>query len=178
MDENLRKERLQKTLGPEIQEFCDTQQTLQLATVDSNGAPNISYAPFIRNSEGYFILISQIAKHAQNLDKNPNLSMMIIEDEQHAKEIFARKRITFDGIASIVSRNNILWEQVIKQMKQRFGDKVIDHISNFRDFNLYKIIVSRGLFVKGFGQAYQVSDSNEVDILHLVQGHQTILNDK
>ena len=81
MDPQVKQERLQGRLGPEIKEFRQERRTLQLATVDADGQPNVSYAPFVQNQEGYFILISEIARHARNLQVNPNVSIMMIEDE-------------------------------------------------------------------------------------------------
>ena len=80
MDQQVKQERLQGRLGPEIQEFRQSRQTLQLATIDEQGKPNVSYAPFVQNQHGYFVLISEIARHARNLQVNPNVSIMMIED--------------------------------------------------------------------------------------------------
>ncbi len=50
----VKQERLQNRLGPEIKEFREACQTLQLATVDANGKPNVSYAPFALLDDGYY----------------------------------------------------------------------------------------------------------------------------
>ena len=65
MDSQVKQERLQGRLEPEIKEFRQQRNTLQLATVGADGRPNVSYAPYVQNQEGYFILISEIARHAQ-----------------------------------------------------------------------------------------------------------------
>lgn len=85
----VKQERLQSRLGPEIKEFREACLTLQLATVDINGKPNVSYAPFALLDDGYYVLISQIAKHARNLLENPQVSLMMIEDEATAKTLYA-----------------------------------------------------------------------------------------
>lgn len=54
-----RQERLQNRLQPEIREFRDSCRTLQLATVDGEGNPNASYAPFVLQEDGYYVLISR-----------------------------------------------------------------------------------------------------------------------
>ncbi len=123
MDQQVKQERLQGRLEPEIKEFRQERQTLQLATVDADGRPNVSYAPFVQNQEGYFVLISKIARHARNLLENPQVSLMMIEDEEGAKQLFARKRLTFDAVASVIERDTQLWHQVITQMEERFGEK-------------------------------------------------------
>ncbi|EGQ9974147.1 heme utilization protein HutZ [Vibrio vulnificus] len=175
MDQQVKQERLQGRLEPEIKEFRQERQTLQLATVDADGRPNVSYAPFVQNQEGYFVLISKIARHARNLLENPQVSLMMIEDEEGAKQLFARKRLTFDAVASVIERDTQLWHQVITQMEERFGE-IVSGLSQLEDFVLFNLKVERGLFVKGFGQAYQVSGDDLVDFVHLQEGHRKISN--
>ncbi|EML0343093.1 heme utilization protein HutZ [Vibrio vulnificus] len=175
MDQQVKQERLQGRLEPEIKEFRQERQTLQLATVDADGRPNVSYAPFVQNQEGYFVLISKIARHARNLLENPQVSLMMIEDEEGAKQLFARKRLTFDAVASVIERDTQLWHQVITQMEERFGE-IVSGLSQLEDFVLFNLKAERGLFVKGFGQAYQVSGDDLVDFVHLQEGHSKISN--
>jgi len=175
MDQQVKQERLQGRLGPEIKEFRQARRTLQLATVDEEGRPNVSYAPFVQNQEGYFVLISEIARHARNLKANPNVSIMMIEDEDTSKQLFARKRLTFDAAATVVERDSQQWTQVVAQMKERFGE-IIDGLSQLQDFVLFNMKPEQGLFVKGFGQAYQVSGDDLVDFVHLQEGHKKVSN--
>ncbi|OBT25464.1 heme utilization protein HutZ [Vibrio splendidus] len=176
MEQQVKQERLQGRLGPEIKEFRQERCTLQLATVDEEGRPNVSYAPFVQNQEGYFVLISDIARHARNLKANPQVSLMMIEDEESSKQLYARKRLTFDAQASVVERETELWTQVIGQMQERFGE-IIDGLSQLQDFSLFNLKVENGLFVKGFGQAYQVSGDDLVDFVHLQEGHKKVSNE-
>ena len=176
MEQQVKQERLQGRLGPEIKEFRQERRTLQLATVDEEGRPNVSYAPFVQNQEGYFVLISDIARHARNLKVNPQVSLMMIEDEDGSKQLYARKRLTFDAQASVVERETELWTQVIGQMQERFGE-IIDGLSQLQDFSLFNLKAENGLFVKGFGQAYQVSGDDLVDFVHLQEGHKKLSNE-
>ncbi|MCG9749960.1 heme utilization protein HutZ [Vibrio brasiliensis] len=175
MDQQVKQERLQGRLEPEIKEFRQERRTLQLATVDENGRPNVSYAPYVQNQDGYFVLISEIARHARNLQVNPNVSIMLIEDEDSSKQLFARKRLTFDAVACVVPRDSQQWQQVIAQMLGRFGE-IIEGLSQLEDFVLFNLKAEKGLFVKGFGQAYQVSGDDLVDFVHLEQGHKKVSN--
>lgn len=175
MDQQVKQERLQGRLEPEIKEFRQARRTLQLATVDENGRPNVSYAPYVQYQDGYFVLISEIARHARNLQVNPSVSIMMIEDEGDSKQLFARKRLTFDAVASVVERDSKQWNLVIAQMKERFGE-IIDGLSQLQDFVLFNLKAEQGLFVKGFGQAYQVSGDDLVDFVHLEEGHKKVSN--
>lgn len=173
MDAAVKQERLQNRLGPEIKEFRDNRKTVQLATVDADGCPNVSYAPFALLPDGYYVLISEIARHARNLKVNPQVSLMMVEDEEGAREIYARQRLTFDANAELVERSTEQWKKGIEALQARFGG-IIEGLSGLEDFKLFRLVPQQGLYVKGFGKAFQVSGSDLIDAVHLDQGHQRI----
>ena len=142
-----RQERLQNRLQPEIREFRDGCRILQLATVDGEDNPNASYAPFVLQEDGYYVLISEIARHARNLQPVPKVSLMLIADETGARELFARKRLTFDAVAEVVARDDARWEKAVAALEGRFGEIVKGH-SNLKDFVLFRLKPEQGLFVK------------------------------
>lgn len=163
-------ERLQNRLGPEIQEFRDTRKTLQLATVDKDGKPHSSYAPFAFSDKGYYILISDIAAHGRNLKEVKSVSIMMIEDEAQARTIFARRRLSFDTQAELVERHSDHWHTAIHLMRERLGE-LIDDLSKLGDFNLYRLNPVIGRYVKGFGQAFDVTGEDLLSVVHLDEGH-------
>ncbi|NLS13371.1 heme utilization protein HutZ [Vibrio sp. SM6] len=163
-------ERLQNRLGPEIQEFRDSRLTLQLATNDDQGKPHTSYAPFAFSEKGYYILVSDIAAHGKNLKTNKAVSIMMIEDEADARSIFARKRLSFDTNAEAVERGTEHWNAAIAVMSDRLGE-MIDNLSQLGDFNLYRLNPVMGRYVKGFGQAFDVSGEDLLSVIHLTEGH-------
>ncbi|KKC99767.1 MULTISPECIES: heme utilization protein HutZ [Photobacterium] len=169
----VKQERLQNRLEPQIQAFRDTCQTLQLATVDSEGKPNVSYAPFALLDDGYYVLISKIARHARNLLENPQVSLMMIEDEATSKTIYARTRLTFEANVVLVERDTERWQLGVAALKARFGE-IVDGLSGLEDFKLFRLEPTHGLFVKGFGQAFQVTGDDLVDFVHLTEGHKRI----
>lgn len=163
-------ERLQNRLGPEIQEFRDTRKTLQLASVDKDGKPHSSYAPFAFSDKGYYILISDIAAHGRNLKEVKSVSIMMIEDEAQARTIFARRRLSFDTQAELVERHSDHWHTAIHLMRERLGE-LIDDLSKLGDFNLYRLNPVIGRYVKGFGQAFDVTGEDLLSVVHLDEGH-------
>lgn len=173
MNIEVKKERLQNRLGPEIKEFRESRRTLQLATICPKGKPNVSYTPFVLVDDCYYILISKIARHATNLLANPQISFMMIEDEENLKMVHARKRLTYEAQAVAIERETAQWQVSIDAMQTRFGE-IIDNLSNMADFTLFQLKPENGLFVKGFGKAFQVGANDEIDFVHLDQGHQTI----
>lgn len=168
--QEIRRERLQSRLEPEVREFRDSRQTLQLATITPDGIPNASYAPFAFDSQAYYVLVSDIAAHGRNLKNNRQVSILMIEDESECKQIYARKRLTFDAQAELVERSSEIWVQGIEALKARFGE-IIDDLSQLGDFNLYRLVPESGRYVKGFGQAFVISGDDMLDFVHLTQGH-------
>jgi heme utilization protein HutZ len=173
MDIEVKKERLQNRLGPEIKEFRESRRTLQLATICAEGKPNVSYTPFVLVGDSYYILISKIARHARNLLANPQVSFMMIEDEKGLKMVHARKRLTYEAQAVAIDRESVQWQTAIDAMQERFGE-IIDNLSAMADFTLFRLKPENGLFVKGFGKAFQVGANDKIDFVHLDQGHRTI----
>ncbi|MGX2956937.1 heme utilization protein HutZ [Ursidibacter arcticus] len=165
-----RQEVLQNRLGPEIQELKQQTKTIVLATVDKDGTPNVSYAPFVINNGEYQVLISTIARHARNLQEVPKVSLMLIDDESKSREIYARRRLTFDATARVLTRHSAEWENAVAALQARHGDIVAD-LSKMEDFNLFCFKPEQGLFVKGFGKAFQVSTDDLVNFVHLDEGH-------
>lgn len=166
-----RQEVLQNRLGPEIQELKQQIKTIVLATVDAQGTPNVSYASFVINNGEYQVLISTIARHARNLQEVPKVSLMLIDDESKSREIFARRRLTFDATARMLERHSAEWESAVQALKARHGD-LVDNLSTMKDFNVFCFKPEQGLFVKGFGKAFQVSTDDLVSFVHLDEGHQ------
>ncbi|KGK43186.1 HugZ protein [Nitrincola sp. A-D6] len=164
---------LQERLLPEVRVFRDSRKTLVMATLDQAANPNVSYAPFALQKDGYYVLVSEIARHGQNLQLCNRVSIMLIEDESETRQIYARKRLTFDAVANEVSRDSQEWQQGIDALRVRQGN-IIDNLSQLGDFHLYRLIPEKGLYVKGFGQAFTVSGDELIDFVHLKEGHRKL----
>ena len=167
-----KQQRLQQRLEPEIQAFRDACRSLMLATVDADGMPNVSYAPFALGQEGYYVLISDIARHARNLKQVPKVSLMLIEDEANARQLYARQRLTFDASVRIVERDSEEWPLGVAALLARHGE-IVAGLSKMEDFTLFCLQPQMGLYVKGFGQAYRVNPHDLIDVLHLTEGHRS-----
>lgn len=163
-------ERLQNRLGPEIQDFRNSRKTFQLGTVNKDGKPHTSYAPFAFSENGYYILVSDLATHGQNLKLSKAVSIMMIEDESEARNIFARRRLSFDTEAVLIDRESAQWQSAIELMHIRFGE-IIDNLSQLTDFHLYRLHPLIGRYVKGFGQAFDVSGEDMLSVIQLDEGH-------
>ncbi len=170
MTNQVKQERIQNRILPEVQEFRDSRKTLQLATISKDGLPHASYSPFAFSSEGYFILVSDVAQHGQNLKHNKAISILMIENEDDARKLFKRRRLSFDATAQHIERESEKWHHGVQLLRERLGE-IIDDLAQLGDFNLYLIAPEKGRYVKGFGQAFDVSGDDMVSIVHLTEGH-------
>ena len=98
---------------------------------------------------------------------------MLIEDESNSRQIYARKRLTFDALADEIPRKTSDWERGITALHEKHGD-IVKNLSQLGDFHLFRLIPEKGLYVKGFGQAFTVSGDELVDFVHLKEGHRKL----
>jgi putative heme iron utilization protein len=124
-----------------------------MATADKNGAPNVSYAPFVSRAPPLYVYTSSLSRHTTKLE-TAKASVMFIEDEARTRNFFARKRFTCQCSVEVVGRETTEWRTVMSLFKRKFG-KVFDVIRP--DFTLFRLIPDGGLYVRGFGQAFEVS---------------------
>lgn len=142
----------------DAQEIHDTLlnriKTLHLASTNLLGEPNASYAPFIRDaSNNLFIFISGLAKHTQNLLETHQAAVLIIEDEQGCRQLFARHRISYQCVVSEIHKDDQHYNTRLDQMEETFGN-TLGLLRGLADFRLLKLQPVSGQIVTGFGQTY------------------------
>jgi len=144
----------------------DRVNSVQLATLGCDATPEASYAPCVWRDGHCFVFLSELASHTQNIKLNPSISLLLIEAETAAGNAFARKRISLFGSAEIVARTDDTYKTVINDFYHRFGD-VMKIIEPLADFHLFRIIVQRGRFIRGFGQAYELTGDRLEQLIHI-----------
>lgn len=140
----------------EIKTLISSLKSVQLATLSPEKHPEISYAPYLKVANSFFIYISELATHTQNLKKHPNLSLMFIEDESSCNTVFARKRLTLKCSSELIERKHELWQPTLHAFELAQGP-TIELLKTLPDFCLFELKADTGTFVKGFGQAYTLS---------------------
>lgn len=141
----------------------------QLATLGSDRAPESSYAPCVTYEGSYYLFLSRLASHTDNLMRNPEIGLMLLEDEAGAANPFARKRINLQGRAETVARDSAQFRIVLDLFHHRFG-KVMEIIEPLPDFQLFCVHPETGRFVRGFGQAYQLEGDRLDRLTHVDPG--------
>ena len=131
-------------------------KTLQMATASASGMPEASYAPFVRTGDNaFYICVSDLSRHTGHLVANGRASVLIVEDESASPQLFTRRRLVFECGAEQVERGSERWHATMDIFERKFGE-VIGLIRPLADFRMFALTPRRGVFVKGFGQAFRI----------------------
>jgi putative heme iron utilization protein len=131
-------------------------RSLMLSTVNGDGSPHTSYAPYVMDeAHCLYIFTSGLSAHTRNLLATQKAGVMIIEDEAAAQQIFARQRITYDCYVDRLERQSEPWERQAEAFEHRFGD-IIQMLRPLGDFQIFRLTPQTGRFIMGFGAAYEV----------------------
>lgn len=138
------------------QDLLTSHQSIVLATVNEDGSPLASYAPYaVDSAKNFYIFVSTLAHHTSNLLRSDQASLMVIADESETQQIFARERLTFACHVEELSRDTSDWEHAAQLYGARFGD-MFKLIRGFKDFRMFRLVPKDGSLVVGFGQAYAI----------------------
>ncbi|MEJ2467889.1 MAG: pyridoxamine 5'-phosphate oxidase family protein [Campylobacterales bacterium] len=135
-------------------EFVTAFQSVVIGSLDKNGFPFTSYAPFVYDDHRYYVFISDIAAHAGNLRREKKGALLFIEDEASAANLFARKRVSLQCETDIVSKNGAHFEIIMEKFRKKFDPGFIDMLMQMQDFNLHEFRPVAGEATFGFGEAY------------------------
>jgi putative heme iron utilization protein len=138
-------------------EFIEQFDTLMISSISSNQKPHSSYAPFVSQDKQFYICISKMAKHTNNLLKTESASIMFIEDESESTNSFARKRVTFDVDVLNIQREEEKFSEIMQLFNEKFGEKASMY-EQMADFYLFEFTPFSGRAVFGFGAAYNYKE--------------------
>ena len=150
------------------EDFLNGFDSLCMSTVDGEGWPLISYAPFVIDANrSFYVFLSDLAKHTTYLRESGKASIMFIEDEDATAQIFARTRVIFQCDTIEMTRSSKMTERILSKMEDRFGELLIT-LRSLSDFHLFRLSPKNGTFVMGFGQAFSIS-GDRMEILNHVK---------
>ncbi len=163
---------METRLSQEVLDFIHSRRSLQLASIREDGTPYASYAPFAIGEDCLYVILSEIAIHAVNLRLNPAASVLIIEDEDGASELFARMRVNYSVRAELLEYRSDAWDTGIDRLSERLGERP-RKLGELRDFRLFRLLPRGGRYVKGFGKAYDLAGNSlaGLEVNHLREGH-------
>lgn len=134
-------------------QFAGELRSLMLSTLDEEGNPFISYAPFVAHDNKIYIYISRIANHYYHMDNRPQVDVMLIEDEAASGNLFARQRARFPCAAKNVGNEG--HSEVFALFEERFPAKLVTMLRGL-DFSLFELTPKTGRYVAGFGLAFDL----------------------
>ncbi|MDD2384055.1 MAG: pyridoxamine 5'-phosphate oxidase family protein [Sulfurospirillaceae bacterium] len=140
--------------------FIHNIQTVVLGTLDAQGNPFSSYAPYIYDNNRFYVYISDIATHTKNIQRTPKASLFFVEDESKTENLFARKRISLQCDSTKIVRWTERFETVLDLFAKKFDAKMVATLQKMTDFNLYEFKVNYGEATFGFGKAYFIGGEN------------------
>lgn len=142
-----------------IDTLFNSLQTMHLSTLDADAWPHASYTPYLKVDNKFYIYISKLAQHTQNLLAQPKLSLLLIEDETESRSVFARKRLSFQAEAKLIERSSDRWDALMDLFEEERGNTV-NLLRSLSDFYLFELSCLSGTYVQGFGQAYHFQAMN------------------
>lgn len=153
-------------LEPELQRLHEENITLLMATVDDEQIAHASYTPFAVMDGDYYIFIADIAYHTQHVKKRPIFDIMIVDDESKTRNIYARKRVTYQVEAREIMREEADFEKGLSALTARAG-KTVNVLRDMGDFHLFRLSPIKGTLVTGFGKAFRLNPKDQTKTTHL-----------
>jgi putative heme iron utilization protein len=146
----------EQALQSEIREFREAFRSVMLATVNGEGVPEASYAPCVTDTAGnHYVFVSGLARHTRDLKETGTASALFIEDEQSARNIFARKRLSYQCDATLIPRESSECDEILYKFRELFGE-IVKTLEQLPDFRLFRLSPRFGRYVPGFGQAFEL----------------------
>lgn len=133
-----------------------TQRITALGTLHE-GVPLVSmvlYAP-TADFAAFYLHISRLAQHTQAILRDPPVGLLIAEPDTGDQDPQTLARVSLQGRASEVLRTDADYEAIRALYLQRFPTATMT--LNLGDFAFFRIVPSRGRFVAGFGQIFNLT---------------------
>lgn len=141
-------------------------KSVVLGTVSEQGIPQASYAPCVVDEYlNIYIYVSGLSAHTQNLNATGKASVLFLEDEAQTPQVFARKRLSYACMATLIERDSEQWQAIAQQFEERFGN-IIEVMMGLPDFRIFQLKPHAGNFVLGFGAAYTVDPNDLGNLIH------------
>ena len=144
--------------------------SLVISTIANNGQLHTSYAPYLNEGGYYYIPASQITPYYQYLQTDTTIGLMIIEDEQQAKNICSRTRLCCQALAEIVPPSSAEFIYVVNELKQRIGN-MMDLFIALNNFKLIRMRPQTGNLMLGLTKIYELycqEVNNNLPLLQIV----------
>lgn len=143
----------------ELAALLTSMRQAALATL-AVGAPYtamVAYAaePGLR---GFLVHLSDLSAHKAHLHLDPRASLLVCEPDDGQREILQHRRVSLACRAETLSRDTPEYTAAQAVYLARFpGHRVT---FDLKDFDLVRLVPTRGLLNAGFGRAYRVTPAD------------------
>ena len=157
MKENLAPSEHQPRLMRALVELLRAQRIAALATIEPDGSPFVSMVPFaIEPARGCLVLhVSALAQHCGNMEREPRVSLLVMQPEVAGEPVHALPRVTLPGRASTPGRDSHDGLACRAAYLERFPE--VEPMTQLGDFRFVAIEILGARQIAGFGAARSVA---------------------
>ncbi len=124
-----------------------------LGTLHADGSPFVSMVPFaVEPRQGVLVLhVSGLAPHTGNLERQPQVSLLLMQPEVEGEPVHALPRVSLEGQARVLVPETDAWVFARTAYLDRFPEA--EPMTQLGDFRFVAIEVAGARQVAGFGAA-------------------------
>jgi hypothetical protein len=141
----------------EFEIFCQDKESLIISTTNEDKSPLTNYSPFVEKNDCFYICVSSLLPHYENIVRDKKAHVFIIEDESKASHVYARKRLYFDVVCETVNKE----EEIFQLFDKKYKDK-LSFLRSMKDFKILKLLPEEKSLVLGFGAAYILNNEGKI----------------
>jgi putative heme iron utilization protein len=121
------------------------------------GSPFVSMITYAAADDlgSLFIHASRLAHHTQDLLEDSRCSVLISETDDASRDPQTLARVTLNGEARPVEQDDPAYDAARALYLRKFPEA--QFLFQLGDFSLYRITISTGRYVAGFGKAYNIT---------------------
>lgn len=127
------------------------------------GAPLVTMVPYAvsRDLTSFFVHISRLAFHTQDILADPRVCLMICEPDTGTRDPQTLARVSLSGEAQQVPDESAGFDESRRLYLARFPDA--ERNFSLGDFGLYRVEPRGARFVAGFGRIFNLTPRNFAD---------------
>lgn len=140
----------------ELAILLHTQRVAALGTLDAQGLPFVSMVPYaIALEPGVLVLhVSGLAAHTGNMERNPDVSALVMRAEVAGEPVHALQRVTLGARAETLAPEHALYAACRAAYLHRFPEA--EPMTQLPDFRFVALHLQQARQVAGFGAARSV----------------------
>ena len=142
-----------------LNHLINSRQVAAMGTL-RNSAPQVSMVLYLPHPDfsAFYIHISQLAIHTQDLIRDNRVSLMISESESPRKNPQALARISINGRAAALQHSYPGYAELQHRYLARYPKSRIQF--ELSDFLMFRILPLEARYVAGFGKIYDLDLQN------------------